>query len=243
VGAFDGTPVSDSVPTAAGFDLTSEKDFMARFGAETQPTKAVGVAGGVSFVNGTGLHAGTVATKGTLQWNDLNGNGTVDPGEVTGVPGQAATPSATFNRWAVGVDVELRVRTPIGRGLLYGEAYVATNYDRGLLVADPVTTGVSLREVGWYVAYVQEVTRWGLVGLRVDAYNPNGDSTAQRGALLLPVDQTITTWSPLVGLVLPDHARLVFEYDRILNQSGLSAGGVPTQLAEDQWALRLQVEM
>lgn len=243
VGAFDGTPVSDSEPTAAGFDLTSEKDFMARFGAETQPTTALGLSGGVSFVNGTGLHAGTVATKGTLQWNDLNGNGVVDPGEVTGVPGQSATPSATFNRWAVGVDVELHVRTPIGRGLLYGEAYVATNYDRGLFVADPVTTGISLREFGWYVAYAQEVTRWGLVGLRVDAYNPNGDATGQRGALVLPVDQTITTWSPLVGLVLPDHARLVFEYDRILNHSGLSASGVPTGLAEDQWALRLQVEL
>jgi hypothetical protein len=243
VGAFDGTPVSDSEPTATGFDLTSEKDFMARFGAETQPAKAVGVAGGVSFLNGTGLHEGTVATKGTLQWSDLNGNGVVDPGEVTGVPGQAATPSTTFNRWAVGVDVELRVRTPIGRGLLYGEAYVATNYDRGLFVADPVTTGISLREIGWYVAYAQEVTRWGLVGLRVDAYNPNGDATAQRGAALLPVDQTITTWSPLFGVVLPDHARLVFEYDRILNHSGLSSSGVPTQLAEDQWALRLQVEL
>ena len=243
VGAFDGTPVPDSEPTAAGFDLTSEKELMARFGAETQPSEAVGVSGGVSFINGTGLHQGTVATKSTLQWNDLNANGVVDPGEVTGVPGESATPSTTFNRWAVGIDAQLRVRTPIGRGLLYGEAYVANNYDRGLVVADPVASGVSLREVGWYVAYAQEVTRYGVVGLRVDAYNPNGDATAQRGTTLLPVDQTITTWSPLVGLVLPDRARLVFEYDRVLNHAGLSPSGVPTQLREDQWAVRLQVEL
>jgi hypothetical protein len=243
LGAFDGTPVSDTTSSAAGIDFTSEKDFMARFGAETQPSKNVGVSGGVSVLNGTGIHAGTVATKGSLQWNDLNGNGVVDTGEITGLPGQSATPSATYSRWAVGVDLQARIKTPIGRGMLYGEAYIASNYDRGLLIADPVVTGVSLREVGWYVAYVQEVTRWGLVGLRVDGYNPNGDATAQRGASLLPVDQSITTWSPLVGLVLPDHARLVFEYDRILNHSGLNPSGVPTQLQEDQWALRLQVEL
>jgi hypothetical protein len=243
LGVFDGTPVPDSDPSSAGVDLTSEKDFMARFGAETQPSKAVGVSGGVSFVNGTGLHQGTIATKGSLQWNDQSGSGTLTQGEITGIPGQAATPSATFSRWAVGADLELRLKTPIGRGLLYGEVYVASNYDRGLVVADPVETGVSLREVSWYAAYVQEVTRWGLIGLRVDAYNPNGDATSQSGGTLLPVSQTITTWSPLVGLVLPDRARLVFEYDRVLNQSGLNASGVPTQLAEDQWALRLQVQL
>jgi hypothetical protein len=243
IGAFNGTPVPDSVPSAAGVDLTSEKDFMARFGAETQPSKNVGVSGGASFVNGTGINEGTIATTPTLQWNDLNGNGVVDPGEITGVPGQSATPATTFSRWMVGVDLQVRVRTPIGRGLLYGEAYVASNYDRGLFVADPVSTGVNLREVGWYIAYAQEITRYGLVGLRVDAYNPNGDATTQRGASLLPVDQTITTWSPMAGLVLPDHARLVFEYDRVLNHAGLSATGVPTELREDQWALRLQVEM
>ena len=243
VGAFDGTPVSDSQPTAAGFDLTSEKDVMGRFGVETQPTRSVGIAGGVSFTDGTGIHQGTVATQSSLEWNDVNGNGVVDPGEVVGVPGQAATPSTTFSHWATGVDLELRLTTRIGRSLLYGEAYIASNYDRGLFVADPVATGVNLREVSWYVAYVQEIARYGVVGLRVDAYNPNGDATAQRGSSILPVDQTITTWSPMAGLVLPDHARLVFQYDRILNHSGLSATGVPTQLQEDQWALRLQVEM
>jgi hypothetical protein len=243
LGVFDGTPVPDTQPSAAGVDLTSEKDFMARLGAETQPTKIVGMGGGASFVNGTGLHEGTVATKPSLQWSDLGGTGVVTSGSITGLPGQAATPSVTFSRWAVGADLQLRINTPIGRGIVYGEVFVASNYDRGLLVADPVASGVSLREVGWYVAYAQEVTKWGLVGLRVDAYNPNGDATAQRGSSLLPVDQTITTWSPIVGLVLPERARLVFEYDRVLNHSGISATGVPTELAEDQWALRLQVEM
>jgi hypothetical protein len=243
LGAFDGTPVPDNQPSAIGFDPTSEKDLMARFGAETQPTRDLGVAGGVSFLGGSGFHAGTPATKATLQWQDTNQNGVVDPGEIIGVPGQAATSSQTFPHWAVGVDLEAHLRTPIGRALLYGEAYVGQNLDRALFVADPVETGTNLREVGWYVAYVQEVGRYGLVGLRVDAYNPNGDATTQLGGAVLPLDQTITTWSPLVALVLPDRARLLFEYDHILNHQGIDSRGVPAGLPKDQWALRLQVEM
>jgi hypothetical protein len=243
VGVFNGTPVPDSVPSAIGFDPTSEKELLARFGAETRPDRDLGVAGGLSFAKGTGFHAGTPATKATVQWQDTNANGVVDPGEIIGVPGQAATTSKTFSRWALGVDLELRANLPMGRGILYGEAYVGSNYDRGLFVADPVASGVNLREVGWYVAYVQEVLRYGLVGLRVDAYNPNGDATLQRAGSLLPLDQTITTWSPLIGVVLQDRARLVFEYDHILNNQGLTAQGVPAAIAEDLWALRLQVEM
>jgi hypothetical protein len=243
IGIFDGTPVPDSEPSAAGFDPTSEKDIMARFGVETQPTKDLGVSGGVSFARGTGFHPGTTATKSSLQWQDLNQNGAVDAGELQGVAGQASTPSKTFGRWAIGVDLQARLRTPIGRGLLYGEAYVASNYDRALLVADPTQTGVDLREVGGYVGYVQEITAYGLLGLRVDAYNPNGDATSQRAGAILPLDQTITTWSPLIGLVLPGRARLTFEYDHILDLEGLDSRGVPTDLRNDQWALRLQAEM
>jgi hypothetical protein len=243
VGVFDGTPVSDSEPSAAGFDPTSEKDVMARFGAETQPTTDLGVSGGLSFLHGTGFHPGTAATQSSLQWQDTNQNGVVDTGELVGLSGAAAKPSQTFNRWALGVDLQARIQTPIGRGLLYGEAYVGSNYDRGLFVADPVTTGTNLREVGWYVGFLQEVTRYGVIGLRVDAYNPNGDATTPLGGTLLPLDQTITTWSPIAGLILPDRARLMFEYDHIVNHEGLDSRGVPADIREDQWALRLQVEM
>jgi hypothetical protein len=243
LGAYDGNPVPDSSPKLAGVDFSAAKDLMGRFGAETQPRDDLGVSGGVSFIKGTGFHQGTAATKGTLEWTDTNGNGTIDSGEVTGLPAQAATPSKTFGRWALGVDLQLRVKTPIGRGLLYGEAYVGNDYDRGLFVADPITTGVDLREVGWYAAYVQEVTRFGIVGLRVEQYNPNADATTQRAGSILPVDQTITTWSPLVGIVLPERARLMFEYDRVLNNQGITPAGVPTTLKSDVWVLRLQVQI
>jgi hypothetical protein len=59
----------------------------------------------------------------------------------------------------------------------------------------------------------------------------------------LPLDQTLTTWSPLVGLVLPGRARLTFEYDHVVDLEGLDSRGVPTDLRNDQWALRLQAEM
>ena len=243
VAVLDGTPVPDSEPASAGFDATSEKDIMARLGAEAQPRDDLGVGGGVSFVRGTGFHAGTPATKDSFQWRDLNGNGAVDAGETVALPGSASTPSSTFSRWALGVDIQIRAKTPIGRSLLYGEAYVGSNYDRGLFVADPVATGIDFREVGWYVAFLQEITPYAVIGLRVDAYNPNGDSTTQRAGTVFPVDQTITTWSPMVGLVLPNRARFVFQYDHVADHEGLDARGVPTDLRNDQWALRLQVEL
>jgi hypothetical protein len=243
VGVYDGTPVPDSEPSSIGFDPTSEKDVLARFGVETEPTPGLGLSGGTSFLHGTGFHPGTTATKNSLQWQDVNQNGVVDPGEVVGVPGQAAQPSQTFDRWLIGVDLEARFRTPLGRGTVYGEVYVGDNYDRGLVVADPTETNVDVREIGWYAAFIQEVTPYGLVGLRVGAYNPNADATTQQGANLVPRDQTITTWSPIAGLVLPGHARLTFEYDHVLNLAGLDARGVPTALREDTAALRLQVEL
>ena len=243
VAVLDGTPVPDSEPASAGLDPTSEKDIMARFGAEAQPRDDLGVGGGISFVRGTGFHPGTPATKDSFQWRDLNGNGAVDAGETVALPGSSASPSSNFSRWAFGADLQLRVKTPFGRGMVYGEAYVGNNYDRGLFVADPKSTGIDLREVGWYVGYVQEITPFAIVGLRVDAYDPNGDSTRQLAGNVLPRNQTITTWSPLVGLILPGRARLVFQYDHIADHQGLDARGVPIDLRNDQWALRLQVEL
>jgi hypothetical protein len=242
IAVLNGRPLPDTQPSAAGVDPTSEKDLLARLGAEAKVVGSVTLSGGVSFVHGTGFHAGTQATKDSIQWRDLNGNGAVDPGEVTALPGHAATLSQAFDRWATGVDAQARWRTPLGWAMAYGEVYIGKNHDRGFYVADPITTGIDLREIGWYVGFLQEVTRWGVVGLRVDSYDPNLDATNQIAGSVLPLDQTVTTYSPLVGLVLPGHARLLFEYDHIVNRAGLDANGVPASLREDQWAVRLQVQ-
>ena len=55
--------------------------------------------------------------------------------------------------------------------------------------------------------------------------------------------QTIETFSPVVGLQLPDLARLTFEYDVILDHLGRDTRGIPTDLANNAWTIRLQVQL
>jgi len=51
----------------------------------------------------------------------------------------------------------------------------------------------------------------------------------------------VRTYSPLIGVVLPQRARLVFQYDFIRDAFARDARGVPTDLRNNQWTLRLQV--
>ena len=173
----------------------------ARFGAETaaerRPRRR---RGRLVRARARASTPGTPATKATFQWQDLNGNGVVDPGETVGVPGQAATPSKTFRRWALGVDLQLRLRTPIGRGMLYGEAYVGQQLRpralrrrsrrdrrrpaRGRLVRRP--TCRRSRATASSASASTRTTR--------TATRPRSSAGS-----VLPLDQTITTWSPLVG--------------------------------------------
>ncbi len=241
VAAMNGTPLgSGALPVG---DPTHAKDILARFGVDTHPSDAVRVAGGVSALYGTGFHAGTPATKPSTVWVDTNQNGVIDAGELTGIPGQAATSSAEFTHWALGADLTVRLHTGLGETMIYGEATLAQNLDRGVYVADPVATGINVRELGGYAAVTQEILRYGLLGFRFDYYNPNLDSAQATGGNLLPFSAAIQTFSPLVGLQLPDRARLLFEYDIVRNNLGISPTGVPTNLAEDHFAVRLQVQL
>ena len=52
----------------------------------------------------------------------------------------------------------------------------------------------------------------------------------------------VQTFSPVVGVVLSNNARLLFQYDAIVDTLGRDARGVPTDLANDQWTVRSQVE-
>jgi hypothetical protein len=242
VAAMNGEPLGDTSALPVG-DPTHAKDLSARLGADVRASEGLRIAGGVSALYGTGFHAGTDATKGGVTWVDLNQNGQIDPGELTGIPPMAATPSQNFTRWAVGADLQIRLRTPIGWSMLYGEVTLATNLDRGLFVADPVTTGVDVRELGAYAAFVQEVTRYGLVGFRFDYYDPNADFFQSTAGKLVPVSQAISTFAPVVGLQIPDRARLIFEYDAVKNLLGLDTRGVPTNLPMNWFAVRLQVQL
>jgi hypothetical protein len=98
-----------------------------------------------------------------------------------------------------------------------------------------------VRELGYYLAFVQEVTPFGLVGFRTDFYDGNSDFTDSRRGLLLPAQQSVRTYSPLVGVVLPQRARLVFQYDFVRDHFARDTRGEPADLRNDQWTLRLQV--
>ena len=242
VAFVNGQPVPDDQPGKV-LDFTSAKDLVARLGVDAAPHARLRASAGVSFLRGKGFHAGSAATKDAVQWRDTNENGAIDAGELVAVPGVAATASQTFDRWAVGIDGQLRWETPIGWGMLAGELWAASNLDRGFFVADPTTVGADVRESGANVALVHEVTRWALAGVRWDRYDPNADARTAIGGKLLPVDQAVTTWSPLVGVTVRERARLVFQYDFIRDHLGKDERGVPVDLRNDQATLRLQVEL
>jgi hypothetical protein len=224
-------------------DPNGSKDFVARVGGVVDVPDRVEFQFGVSFLDGKGFHKGTDATKSGVVWKDANENGIIDLGELQPVVGQAATPSQNFDRWAVGADARLRFKTRLGWSMLFGELVFASNLDRGLVIADPVLTGIDSREVGYVAGFVQEIGDHFVVGLRHDFYDPNADYLDREAGKLVPQSQRIRNWSPMIGAVLPGRARLLFQYDAQRNYFARNEQGVPINLAANTWTLRLQVEL
>ncbi|HET6334712.1 MAG TPA: hypothetical protein VFG30_15925 [Polyangiales bacterium] len=220
-------------------DPNSNKDITARFGAQTKFGDSFVIAGGVSWNQGKGYHPGTDAVKTGVAFRDLNENGSVDNGELFGTPATQAVPAKNFTRWAVGADLQCLLRTALGWSMLYGELVLASNLDRGLVIADPVLSGSDVRELGYYVAFTQEITRYGAAGFRYDVYDPNADFLDKRGGKLIPNNQTVRTYSPFIGLTLSS-LRLVFQWDIVDDHLARDTRGVPSDLANNQWTLRLQ---
>lgn len=239
IALHNGEPLDEK----SGFGLqdpTRAKDITARFGAEAKLNQHFVIAGGVSFNRGRGYHAATDATKSTLGWRDANENGTVDAGEVTGQPGTQATPAKTFERWAMGADLELLLRTKLGFSMFHAEVFAASNLDRGLLIADPIVSGADMREYGYLAELTQELTRFAAIGFRYDYYDPNSDFLDKRAGHQLPVSQRIRSFTPLLALQFPGHARLIFEYTITNDDLARDSRGVPSDLPNNQWTLRLQ---
>lgn len=244
---LNGTPLDDRAGARNSVDATRAPDYAGRVGFEVRP-KRVAVGGGVSLLHGTGFHRGQDATKGRVEWSDLNENGVLDSGELVAIPGMAATPSLNFRRWAVGADLQLALRSKAGWSQILLEATMASNLDRDLVVADPVTAGADLRELQAYAAFLQELYRWALIGARYDYYDPNSDLLDRRRGLFVPANAAIHTISPLAGALLPAgivpgfRARLVVQYDAIIDALGRDSRGVPANLRNDQITVRLQGE-
>jgi len=238
----NGEPFDDR-PGRSVRDPNAAKDFVGRLGVDTKPREDLHVSGGVSFLTGRGFHPGKDATKAGVVWRDLNENDVLDAGELTAVPAAAATPSESFGRFVIGADLELAFTSKLGESRLYGELFVAQNADRGLFVADPIASGSDVRHLGYYVAFLQEITRWGILGFRMDVYDPDSDLFDTRVGKRVPQSATIRTYSPLVGVKLPDRLRVVFQYDAIVDSLARDGLGVPTDLSNDQLTLRVQGEL
>jgi hypothetical protein len=239
IGVMNGNPIGDKV--FPDLDPSRSKDLVGRIGIDIEIVHGVRFAAGTSADTGTGFHPGTPTTKYVLIWQDQNGDGLVEPNEITAVGGMAATPSQEFHRFAIAADARLVVAMPsLGDLTFRAEAVRSVNLDRGLEVADPVTAGRDLREVGWSVGATQEITRYGLIGIRYDEYDPDGDSTQQRAIQVVPVNRRYTTLA-LMAMLRYERARLVLEYDVNTNPLGIASSGAPTTLADNALTLRTQV--
>jgi hypothetical protein len=224
-------------------DPNAAKDISGRFGAEGEIARGFTLGGGTSFVAGTGFHRGQPARKSVIRWRDDNEDSVLQPNEIIATPGTAATASKNFDRWVLGLDLEASLATSLGRTILYGEAFVASNYDRAYAPADPTASNIDVREAGGYVALAQELTRYGLVAVRASLYDPNSDVIEVRADKTVPKTQTVKTFSALGAVSLPGRARLSFQYDFIKDYLARDTLGVPTDADNNRWTLRLGVDL
>ncbi len=239
IAVMNGNPIGNKVFPA--LDPVQAKEIVGRLGVDVEIAPGIRFQAGVSGDTGTGFHPGTPATKNVLVWQDQNGDGLVEPNEITAIGGTPATPSQVFHRFALGGDARLIVRVaPLGNLTFRAEAVNAQNLDRGLEVADPVGAGHDLREVGYSGGATQELTRWAMIGARYDLYNPNGDASEQRAVNLVPVDRAYSTLA-LMGMARYRQARLLLEYDINRNPLGTGTNGAPTTLADNALTLRGQL--
>lgn len=239
VAVMNGHPIGDRVFPA--LDPNRTKEIVGRLGTRAEIAPGVILELGVSADTGNGFHEGTPTTKDQLVWRDENGDGIVQATEIQVIPGSSATPSQQFHRFAIGGDARLSIRfAPHAELAIRAEIVQASNLDRGIAPADPVSVGRDLREVGGYIGATQEVTAWGLLGIRYDRYNPDEDSSEQLAAAVVPRDQSYSTLA-LLAMLRYDDARLALEYDINRNQLGRDATGTPTNLASNALTVRAQV--
>ncbi len=239
VAVMNGHPIGDKVFPAVAPDRT--KEFVGRLGTHAEITPSVMLDLGVSADTGNGFHEGTPTTKDQLVWRDDNGDGIVQATEIQVIPGSSATPSQQFHRFALGGDARLAIRFASHSVLnLRAEIVRASNLDRGIEPTDPVGAGRDLHEFGWYLGATQEITAFGLVGIRYDRYNPDQDSSEQRAVQVVPRDRSYGTCA-LLAMLRYDDARLAIEYDINRNSLGRDANGSPTNLKSDALTVRAQV--
>jgi hypothetical protein len=239
IALMNGHPLADRTLPALAPDR--QREVVGRLGVKAVIAPSVLFEIGVSADTGVGFHPGTPTTKSQLVWRDDNGDGIVQATEVQVIAGSSATPSEQFHRFALGGDARLSWRLfPDAELALRAEIMRGSNLDRGIEPADPIGAGYDLRELGWYVGATEEVTRWVLLGVRYDHYNPDQDGYEQRAVRVVPRDRSYSTLALLAMLRYGD-ARLSVEYDRNHNALGRSPSGAPATLPSDALTARAQL--
>lgn len=240
VAAVNGEPIGErSFP---GRDPNKLKDLVGRLGVESRKDATVGGWIGLSLLKGYGFHRGTNASKDTLAWRDNNSNRIIDPGEVAVIPGAAASPSFNFDRSALGADAGVRVNVKkLGYGTLYAEGYLAKNLDRAVFPYDPSSPKAqAARELGWYVAYTQELTRHAAVGVRYDLYDPDRDASDTIAGRVFLQERQFRSLA-LVAAAVESYGRLMVEFDLNRNRLGRDVSGNLTNLKDNAVIVRGQV--
>jgi hypothetical protein len=236
---MNGAPVDDA--QWRGKDPTSSYDFVGRLGAEIAGPRGLRIEAGVSALSGTGLSPGTPPTKDGIQWVDDNQNGRVDPTEIQIVPGSPGEPSQPFARNALGADVQIHwCLRALGTGAGFFEGAIATNLDRGLVYADPVSASRDLRQLGFALGAVQNLGAHAQIGARYDRYDADRDAMDRAGVDLVNVHKIFSTLAVMASARWDD-ARFIVEYDHERNPFGRGDGGAPITRADDRVTLRAQV--
>jgi hypothetical protein len=236
---MNGEPLGSG--SLAGRDPTAAKDFVGRIGVALA-RGPLRVDGGVSVLQGTGFHAGTTATKDVLVWRDQNEDGIVQTSEIQIIPGKPGTPSSSFHRFALGCDLRATVSLPrLGDGALSAETVWAGNLDRGLVPADPVSSGRDIRELGVVLGLTQQIGNHLLAGVRYDWYNADLDASDALPVRVVPVSVVYSTTAFLLGWRWSDLDRVAVELDVNRNPSGRTNAGLPTNLPSNTLTVRAQL--
>lgn len=239
VALMNGNPLGDRAFPVQ--DPNRAKDVVGRLGVHGARGRFTFRAG-LSALTGTGFHRGTAETKEVLVWRDQNEDGIVQLSEIQVIPGSAAMASSNFHRFALGGDVRLITMLPrLGALDLFAEAMWASNLDRAIEPADPVTTGRDLRERGWVVGLVQSLGARLAAGLRYDTYDPDADASEQRALTVVPVNAAFTAWTATLAWRWNVLDRVVVEYQHVTNPLGRTTSGAPATLGGNSFALRGQL--
>lgn len=223
-------------------DPNSAKDIVGRIGGRAEIGEKLRLGGGVSVYSGQGFSPGTPGSKGTLTWIDQNGNGVVDGGEVEGTGATAPIESKNYSRFAAALDVSASALTPLGALRAGAEIFFASNMDRSVLPNDPIVSGSDARQFGLSFYAVQQLFNISIIGFRGSYYDPNSNLIEQRSGAFHLYDQSLWELSPTIGFLV-DRARITGQYDLIFDHLGRDASGVPTDLKNNRWTLRFQVDL